>query len=184
MTRSSDRRLVPVLAPILLLELLGVLPFPALAGKPVVAPAEDPPAVRRAPPPSPLERARVMRWHDAWREEAAGLERTFAAAVRAEEAGDDDGLRPHCVALAGALLELDRPRVLPVPDRAADFHVRRALRHLTRAAVTCLTERPYAARHALEQARDAFGQARRVLRRYRLPADEPREPVPGPSDRR
>jgi hypothetical protein len=184
MTRSFDRRLVPVLAPILLLELLGALPIAALAGKPPVSAADDPPAMRPAPPPSPLDRARVMRWRDAWREEAAGLERTFSAAVQASEARDDDGLRPRCVALAGALLELERPRVLPVPDRAADLHVRRALRHLTRAAVACLSERPYAARHALEQARDAFGQARRVLRRYRLPDDEPREPASGPSDPR
>jgi hypothetical protein len=107
--------------------------------------------------------------------------RAFAATVRTVEAGDDGALRPRCLALAGALLDLDRPRVLPVPDRAADLHVRRALHHLARASVTCLTERPYAARDALRRAADAFGQARRVLRRYRPAAEPLNEPEERPS---
>jgi hypothetical protein len=182
MTRIETRRPAPALVPILYLALAIVPPVPLLAASPT--PPNGPgaaPAVRSAPPPTPLERARVLRWHDTWREEAGALDRAFAAAVRSVEAGEDGALRARCVELAGALLDLERPRVLPVPDRAADLHVRRALRHLARAAVTCLTERPYAARHALEQAGDAFGQAHRILRRYRATAAGPGEPVSAPS---
>lgn len=149
----------------------AVLPLAARPAGAEGAAGGGSPTFRRTAPPSDLERARVEHWEEVWRAEAGALEESFEAALRAAETSDDRGLRPRCVALAGAVLELERPRVLPVPDRAADLHLRRALRHLTRAAVTCLTKRPYAARRALEQAAEAFAQARRVLRRYRRAPD-------------
>lgn len=174
MRRSFKHPLGPAVPLTFLLALVLVAPPAARAIAPAAAPGpteagEDGggPPFRAAPAPSPLERARIARWHRAWREEAATLERSFDAVLRAVARGDDRALPPRCVALAGAVLDLDRPRVLPVPDRAADLHLRRALRHVARGALTCLTRRPYAARHAFEQAADAFAQARRVLDRYR-----------------
>lgn len=129
---------------------------------------EDPPPVvlRPAAPPSELERVRMERWRRSWRQEAAALDRAFRAALRTAAEGSDRDLRARCTPLAGALLELDRKRVLPVPERAADLYLRRGLRALTHAAVACLTARPYAARGKLREAREAFRSAERVLRRY------------------
>lgn len=165
MTRTSQHPLGLTFT-LLLIFVAGFLvsAAPAAAGEP--GPVAEGPPFRAAPPPSALERAQVERWHRAWRVEAAALERAFDAAIRAAEARDDRALRPRCLTLAGAVLDLDRSRILPAPDRAADLHLRRGLRHVARAAVTCLTKRPYAARYALEQAADAFAQAWRVLDRY------------------
>lgn len=177
--RGDPRR---PLAPAFLL-ILAWAPVPGAAASPPTdteATEAARPALRAAPPPTELERARVERWDRRWRDEAGDLERSFAAASRAVEAGDYRRLESGCAPLARALIELDRPQILPVPDRAADLHVRRALRHLARAALTCLTRRPYAARHALEQAADAFAEARRVLRRYRRPARKPASPPSRP----
>lgn len=168
MRRDPRRWLVPTL----LLVLAWARPPGALASPPTERPETAGLRLRTAPPPTELERARVERWDRRWREEAGDLERGVATASRAVEAGDYDRLEAGCSPLARALLELERPRVLPVPDRAADLHVRRALRHLSRAALTCLTRRPYAARHALGQAAEAFAEARRVLLRYRPPRRE------------
>lgn len=150
----------------------------AVAALPAAAPAGAPePAPRLilvpAEPPSALERARMARWHAAWRQEAAPLLRaTSALAAIAQRPGRPD-LRPSCLALAGALLELDRERLLPAPDPAVDLHLRRSLRALTRAAVTCLTKRPYAARAAVAEGAGGLRQVRAVLARYGL------EPAPG-----
>lgn len=163
----------PLVRLALVLAVAGPLPVRAAPPSPPVSPGGAS-ALRPASPPTPLERARVRRWLEVWQEEAAPLETAFSEALRSLEAESHGGLRPRCVELAGALLELDRARVLPAPDRAADLHLRRGLHQLARAAVTCLTERPYAARDALRRAAEAFRQARRVLRRYRQkPASVP-----------
>lgn len=169
------------LAPCLGATSAGAAPALPPPHAPAAAPAGPEgggPPFRVAPPPSALERARIEYWYRVWRREGAAVERSFSAALVAAETGGDRALRLRCVALAGALLDLDRPRVLPVPDRAADLHLRRALRHLARAAVTCLTKRPYAARHALEQAAEALAQARRVLRRYGVAPGESAQAAP------
>lgn len=139
----------------------------ALPPAPALDEAPPAPLLRRSPP-SPLEQARMERWYDLWRSEAGAVERSFRDAAEAAKPGSGIPLRPRCLALAGALLDVDRERVLPVPDRAADLHLRRALRHLTRAAVACLTERPYETVGALHRAGSAFRHAGTVLRRYGL----------------
>ncbi|HSL82900.1 MAG TPA: hypothetical protein VLF66_08995 [Thermoanaerobaculia bacterium] len=129
---------------------------------------EQAPLLAPAEPLSALSRARMARWHAAWRDEAEGLLRATAAlADLAGRPGRPD-LRPPCLALGGALLELDRERLLPAPDAAVDLHLRRSLRALTRAAVTCLTERPYAARAAVAEGAGGLRQVRAVLARYSL----------------
>lgn len=123
-------------------------------------------ALRPAAPPSALERARFDRWYRAWREETTEFRRAFAATVRAA-AGSDRQLQPYCAPFAEAVLGIDRGRVLPMPDPAADLHLRRALRAATLAAVSCLRGRPYAARGRLRAAGAAFDRVERLLRRYR-----------------
>lgn len=149
----------------LVLSLLLALPFAS------PAPAADGEAtviLRPAAPPSAIEQARFERWYRAWREETATFRPTFAAAVRAA-AGSDRELRPHCEPLAASVLGVDRDRVLPAPEPAADLHLRRALRAVTLAAVSCLRGRPYAARGRLRTAGDEFRRVERLLRRYRRP---------------
>lgn len=128
--------------------------------------------LRPAAPPSALERARMERWRRAWREESEGLERAFDTAHRAAGA-PESGRRAHCAPLAEAMLAIDRERILPVPDPAADLHLRRGLRAATLAAVDCLEGRPYAARGKLRRAAAALSWVERRLRRYR-----PRPPRP------
>lgn len=149
----------------LVLALLLSLPF-ALAAD---ADGEGAVVLRSAAPPTALERARFERWHRAWREETAAFRPAFAAAVRAA-AGSDRQLRPHCAPLAASILGVDRGRVLPAPEPAADLHLRRALRAVTLAAVSCLRGRPYAARGRLRAAGEEFRRVERLLRRYRRSA--------------
>lgn len=132
------------------------------------------PSLRAARPPSASELQRMERWHRAWREEAALVAQSFASLDRLARRRGSPDLRPRCLELTRALLDLDRDRVLPAPDPAADLHLRGGLRALTRAAVTCLTKRPFAARHALAEAGDRFRQVELVLRSYGL--------EPGPFD--
>lgn len=125
--------------------------------------------------PSALEQERMERWHREWRQEAAPLERATATlAALARRPGRPD-LRPPCLDLGRALLDLDRERLLPAPDPAADLHLRRGLRALARAAITCLTERPYAARQAVAEGARSLRQMRAILAVYGLePRTEPR----------
>ena len=125
--------------------------------------------LRPAAPPSALEQARFDRWYRAWRQETTDFRRAFAATVRAA-AGSDRQLQPYCAPFAEAVLGIDRRRVLPVPDPAADLHLRRALRAATLAAVSCLRGRPYAARGRLRAAGADFDRVERLLRRYRSAA--------------
>lgn len=157
MTNRSTR-----LSPLVLALLLS-FPF-ALA-----ADGEGAVVLRPAAPPTALERARFDRWYRAWREETAAFRPAFAAAVRAA-AGSDRQLRPHCAPLAASILGVDRGRVLPAPEPAADLHLRRALRAVTLAAVSCLRGRPYAARGRLRAAGNEFRRVERLLRRYRRSA--------------
>lgn len=130
-------------------------------------PVEEP-LWRAAAGPTPLERQRMAAWHRAWLEEAAPVERSFRALHRAAAGETPVALRPHCLALAEDLLDLDRRRVLPVPDPAADLHLRRGLRELGQAAVTCLGKRPYATRQALAEAASALRHVDRILGPYGL----------------
>lgn len=129
-------------------------------------------ALTPAERPSAPERERVERWHRAWREEVAPLERAMASVVALARRPGRPDLRRPCLALGRALLDLDRERVLPAPDPAADLHLRRGLRALTRAAITCLTDRPYAARHAVSEGAGSFRQMRAILARYDLGPEE------------
>lgn len=124
--------------------------------------------LRLARPPSASERDAMERWYRLWRTEAGPVERSFGALARLARKGGSPDLRPRCLELGEALLELDRERVLPAPNPAVDLHLRDGLRALTRAAVTCLTKRPYKARHALAEAETRFRQVARVLRTYDL----------------
>lgn len=147
--------LVAVAAPVPALAAAAREPEPAL----VLAPAER---------PSVLEQRRMELWHRTWRREAAPL---LGATATLEDLARRPGrpdLRPSCLALGRALLDLDRERLLPVPDAAADLHLRRGLRALTRAAVTCLTKRPYAARGAVAEGAGSLRQMRAVLAGYGL----------------
>lgn len=133
-------------------------------------------SLRAARPPSAAERRHMERWHRAWTDEAAPVARAFASLARLARRRGNPDLRPRCLELSRALLDLDRERVLPAPDPAADLHLRAGLRELTRAAVTCLTKRPYAARHALGEAEARFRQVDLVLGAYDL---EPKPFGPG-----
>ncbi len=170
MTDHSTHRSFAALA--LLLSLLLAPPAPAVAAGGAADPRRPMPeetvVLRPSAPPSALERARFDRWHRAWREETADFRRAFAATVRAA-AGSDRQLQPYCAPFAEAVLGIDRGRVLPVPDPAADLHLRRALRAATLAAVSCLRGRPYAARGRLRAAGADFGRVEHLLRRYRRP---------------
>jgi hypothetical protein len=155
------------IVPVLLLAAAALPPAaPALAEQPRAAVV-----IRPAAPPSALERARMERWRRAWREESRGLERAFATALRAAEV-PPPRLRAHCAPLAEAMLAIDRRRVLPVPDRVADLHLRRALHQATRAAVDCLEKRPYAARGRLRRAAEDLSEVERRLERYRPRPDD------------
>lgn len=132
-------------------------------------PQDEVPSVRPSDRPSKLELHFVQRWLEDWRRSAGPVERAVAA-LGPDGRGAPQLDKPACMDLAAALLELDRRAVLPAPDAAVSLHLERGLRRLTRTAVTCLTRRRYAARRALEEARDAFGEAERLLRRYELEA--------------
>lgn len=148
--------LVAAAAPVPALAAAAREPEPALV---LVAPAER---------PSVLEQRRMELWHRTWRREAAPLlGATASLEALARRPGRPD-LRPSCLALGRALLDLDRERLLPVPDAAADLHLRRGLSALTRAAVTCLTKRPYAARGAVAEGAGSLRQMRAVLAGYGL----------------
>ena len=120
--------------------------------------------LRRAAPPSPLERARVERWRQIWRAETRPLGPILDAALDATSGPE---LLTFCRPLAEAVLAIDRKRVLPVPVPAADLQARRGLRAVTLGAVACLEKRPYAARGRLREARERFDRAGHLLRRYR-----------------
>lgn len=138
--------------------------------------APDAVVLRPAAPPSAVERARMERWRRVWREESDGLDRAFATAHRAADV-PESGRRAYCAPLAEAMLAIDRERVLPVPDPAADLHLRRGLRTATLAAVDCLAGRPYAARGKLRRAAGELSAMERRLRRYRpRPRRPPRRP--------
>lgn len=161
-------RPLPTAALAALVGLVAVAALPAAAAAAGVHEPEPAPVLAPAEPPSALERARMARWHADWRREAEPLLRaTSALATLARRPGRPD-LRPPCLALGGALLELDRERLLPAPDPAVDLHLRRSLSALTRAAVTCLTKRPYAARAAVAEGAGGLRQVRAVLARYGL----------------
>lgn len=136
-----------------------------LAASPAVG---EEPLLTASRPPSALERARMESWHRTWIEEGAPADRSFRALHRAAAGETPVALRPHCLALAEDLLELDRRRVLPVPDPATDLHFRRGLRELTQAAVACLGKRPYATRQALSEAERAFREADLLLKSFGL----------------
>lgn len=131
--------------------------------------------LRPAARPSRIDLARYERWKRVWEDEAGSFDRAFEAALRAA-AGTDRDLVAHCSPLAAAILAVDRRRVLPAPDRAADLCLRRALHAAALAAVACLGDRPYAARGKLREARDELACTARRLRRFRRavePAPEP-----------
>lgn len=132
-------------------------------------PREESLTLRPSGPPSELERQWIRRWFEVWRSRAGPIERAVAA-LGADGRGAPRLDKPACMDLAAALLELDRRAVLPAPDPAVSLHLERGLRRLIRTAATCLNGRRYAARRALEEARDAFGEAERLLRRYGLEA--------------
>lgn len=157
-------KIVPILV-----VMIVIVPTLYLPGSPAVAGELS---LRAARPPSASELLRMERWHRAWREEAAPVASSFASLAREARRRGSPDLRPRCLELARTLLALDRERVLPVPAPAADLHLRGGLRALTRATVTCLTKRPYAARHALSEAEVHFRHAELVLGAYGL------EPVP------
>ncbi|MFP3938733.1 MAG: hypothetical protein ACLF0P_00355 [Thermoanaerobaculia bacterium] len=132
-------------------------------------PRDEAPALRLSDRPSKLELHFVQRWLEDWRRSAGPVELAVAD-LRPDGRGAPHLEKAACMDLAAALLELDRRAVLPAPDAAVSFHLERGLRRLARTAVTCLTRRRYAARRALEEARGAFGEAERLLRRYELGA--------------
>ena len=169
-------------ASLLLIALVAALPGAGWAASaPPTTPAAEPASgrisVRPSPPPGELDAARVRAWHDGWRRETAALRRAAAALAAALGSAYEPGaggpgarpaLLPSCRALAREALALDRGRVLPAPEGVVDLYLRRSLGRFTEAATACLSDRPYAAAHALRQARGALAQAARALAPYGL----------------
>lgn len=115
--------------------------------------------------PSPDERARMVRWHGRWREQASPLERLLGD-LGAEDAPIPAGDPRWCRALGEALVTFDHESAFPVPSYAADAHLKRAVRRLVLGATACLEGRVYAATHRIRRAHEAFGDAAMVLRPY------------------
>lgn len=144
----------------------GVL---AAESGPAPAPDDAPPGIElhRARRPSPGERARMVRWHGRWREQASPLERLLGG-LGTEEARVSAGDPEWCRALGEALVTFDHESAFPVPSYAADAHLKRAVRRLVLGATACLEGRVYAATHRIRRAHEAFGDAATVLRPYGL----------------
>lgn len=130
-----------------------------------------------APPPIQISRssgrhrpqaAEMALWYRTYRRELAAVETALGRLLAAREVDRPIYLVPPCRRLARALVALDRDALFPVPDLAADVHLKRALDRLAEAAVACLDQRFAASEYYLgeaERARREFGLA---LRRYGL----------------
>ena len=134
---------------------------------PAPEPDDSPPGIElhRTRRPSPGERARMVGWHERWREQASPLERLLGE-LGAEDARIPAGDPRWCRALGEALVAFDHESAFPVPSYAADAHLKRAVRRLVLGATACLEGRVYAATHRIRRAHEAFADAATVLRPY------------------
>ncbi len=153
---------------LVLLCCLAALPG-ALTAESAPAPGPDDPnsgiELHRARRPSPDERARMVRWHERWQEEADPLERLLGD-LGAEDARIPAGDPRWCRALGEALVSFDHESAFPVPSYAADAHLKRAVRRLVLGATACVEGRAYAATYRIRRAHEAFADAEMVLRPY------------------
>lgn len=130
----------------------------------------EPPAIeiRRTLPRGTSLALAMRRWHAAYRRELAPVRRSLAPVLAEIARGRTRNLGPPCQRLRTTLGAIDLEAVLPVPDFAADLHLKRALGGLYQAAAACVVRRTGEMIHHLDQAGAALGNAALALRRYGL----------------
>lgn len=129
-----------------------------------------PPAIEiRQTRPRATSLAVAMRgWYATYRRELMPVRRSLAPVLAEIARGRTRDLAPPCRRLRATLAAIDLEAVLPVPDFAADLHLKRALGGLYQAATACVVHRTGEMIHHLDRAGAALGNAALALRRYGL----------------
>ncbi|HEX2254891.1 MAG TPA: hypothetical protein VHQ65_16625 [Thermoanaerobaculia bacterium] len=131
-------------------------------------------AVGITPATAPVSTEAVQAWYGRYRRSAAPVKRALAVLVAARREHRPNRWRRRVASACRGLgdsveafsADAVRVGVLPVPDRAADYHLRRGFGSLAEAASACGSGRFEAMELALGRAAGSLRQAAAVLARY------------------
>jgi hypothetical protein len=126
----------------------------------------EPIVISRASGRGRPEAAEMAAWRGELRRQLAPLAAPLARLLAVRKVARPPAVVPRCRELAAALATVDRERLFPAPDLAADLHLKHALALLGAATAACADGRFAATDYYLDAAGRALSELDLALRRY------------------